>query len=84
MVRRFRREQRCAVGEAVYYLESVEYDLPAAVSMRKKDLEWERQQREAAEAASHKDGFDKVSKKAPREVQVRARLPECPHGDPLQ
>lgn len=44
MVRTFRRETRCVVGEALYYLESNDYNMEAARSMRKADVEWEREQ----------------------------------------
>ena len=41
MVRRFRREWRCPVGEALYYLEGASYEFDAATADRRRDVDWE-------------------------------------------
>ena len=76
MVRKFRRENRCSLGEAVYYLETSEYDIAAAVAERRKDLEWERQQRQASDAAATQE------KEANDDAPTRLEGGERPNGLP--
>ena len=51
LVRRFRRLNRCSVGEALYYLEGSGLELSAALQRRMDDLQWERQQEQSAQCS---------------------------------